>query len=77
MKLPCSGKTWRSPKADFVLSKDQRREVLEWIKMLMFPDGYASNLSSGVNLSTMRVLGVKSYDYHIWIERILPVMVQG
>jgi hypothetical protein len=30
-----------------------------------------------VNLSTMRVLGMKSYDFHIWIERILPAMVRG
>jgi hypothetical protein len=47
MKLPCSGETWRMPKADFVLSKAQRKEVLEWIKMLMFSDGYATNLSRG------------------------------
>jgi hypothetical protein len=43
----------------------------------MFPDGYAANLSRGVNLSTMRVLGMKSHDFHIWIERILPAMVRG
>jgi hypothetical protein len=30
-----------------------------------------------VTLSTIRVLGMKSHDYHIWIERILPVMVRG
>jgi hypothetical protein len=30
-----------------------------------------------VNLSTMRVLGMKSHDYHIWIERLLPTMVRG
>jgi hypothetical protein len=45
--------------------------------MVMFPDGYAANLSRGVNLSTMRVLGMKSHDFHIWIERILPAMVRG
>jgi hypothetical protein len=45
--------------------------------MLMFPDGYAANLSRGVNLSIMRVLGMKSHDFHIWIERILPAMVRG
>ena len=43
----------------------------------MFPDGYAANLRRGVNLSTMRVLGMKSHDYHIWIERLLPAMVRG
>jgi hypothetical protein len=42
-----SGKTWRRPKANFVLSRAQRKEVLQWIKMLMFPDGFAANLSWG------------------------------
>jgi hypothetical protein len=77
MKPPSDGKTWRRPKADFVLSRAQRKEVLQWIKMMVFPDGYAANLSRGVNLSTLRVLGMKSHDFHIWIERILPAMVRG
>jgi hypothetical protein len=47
MKPPSGGKTWRRPKADFVLSRAQRKEVLQWMKMLMFPDGYAANLSRG------------------------------
>ena len=41
----------------------------------MYPDGYAMNLSRGVNLETLRVNGMKSHDYHIWIEHILPSMV--
>jgi hypothetical protein len=47
MKPPSGGKTWRRPKTDFVLSRAQRKEVLQSIKMLMFPDGYATNLSRG------------------------------
>ena len=43
----------------------------------MFPDGYAVNLSRGVNLGTLRVNGMKSHDYHIWIERLLLAMVRG
>jgi hypothetical protein len=46
MKSPSGGKSWRRPKADFVLSRAQRKEVLQWIK-LMFPDGYAANLNRG------------------------------
>ena len=38
------GKTWKRPKADFVLSREQRKEVLEWMQKLMFPNGYAANL---------------------------------
>jgi hypothetical protein len=65
MQPPRGGKTWRRPKVEFVLTRKQRREVLEWIQTLMFPDGYVVNLRSGVNLSTLRVLGMKSHDYHI------------
>jgi hypothetical protein len=77
VKPPSGGNTWRRPKADFVLSRAQRKEVLQWIKMLMFPNGYAGNLSRGVNLTTLQVLGMTSHDFHIWIERILPAMVRG
>ena len=43
----------------------------------MFLDGYTVNLKRGVNLGTLRVNEMKSQDYHIWIERLLPVMVRG
>jgi hypothetical protein len=47
MKKPVAGKTWSWPKADFVLKRDQRKEVCEWFKTLMFPNGYAANLRRG------------------------------
>jgi hypothetical protein len=44
MQPPRGGKKWTRPKADFILARKHRREVLEWIQTLMFPDGYAANL---------------------------------
>ena len=75
MRHSRGGKSWRKPRANFVLTRPQRREVLEWFQTLMFPNGYAANPRRGVNLYTMRINGLKSHDYHIWIERLLPVMV--
>jgi hypothetical protein len=43
----------------------------------MFPDGYAANLRRGVNLTHRKIKGLKSHDYHIWIKRLLSVMVRG
>ena len=77
MKTPAPGKKWKRTSVDFVLKKDQRREVCQWVQSLMFPDGYAANLRRGVNVSTCRVLGMKSHDFHIWIERLLPAMTRG
>jgi hypothetical protein len=76
---PPSGrnKNFNRSKINFVLQIDQRREVLRWIQTLMFPDGYAANLSRRVNLGTRRVNRMKSHDYHIWIERLLLGIVRG
>ena len=63
MRPPESGKAWKKPRADFVLTRPQRREVLEWFQTLMFPNGYEANLRTEVNLSTMRINGLKSHDY--------------
>jgi hypothetical protein len=77
IRPPEAGRQWKRPKADYVLRTDQRREVLNWIKMLLYPDGYAANINRCVDLQTLRVNGMKSHDYHIWIERLLPSMVRG
>jgi hypothetical protein len=44
---------------------------------LFFPDGFATNWMRGVNMETLRVQGLKSHDYHIWLDRIMPVMIRG
>jgi hypothetical protein len=77
LRPPEGRKKWRRPKADYVLSIEQRREVRKWMKTLRFPDGYAHNVKRGVNLTTLRVNGMKSHDYHVWIERLLPMVVRG
>ena len=54
------------------------REIILWVKMqLMFPDGYAANLKRGASLEKMIKLHLKSHDWQIWIERVMPVMLRG
>jgi hypothetical protein len=38
--------------------------------------GCSESEEGGVNLTTMRINGLKSHDYNIWIEQLLPVMVR-
>ncbi|KAK1626362.1 hypothetical protein QYE76_000677 [Lolium multiflorum] len=67
-------KTWTKPHAPFCLTKAQKREVFQWMKdSLFFPDGFAANWMRGLNIETLRVQGLKSHDYHIWLERIMPI----
>lgn len=54
------------------------REIILWVKMqLMFPDGYAANLKRGASLEKLKIFGLKSHDWHIWLERVMPVMLRG
>jgi hypothetical protein len=62
------------PRAPFYLKARDRKEVLIWLKTLKFLEGYAAGFRRAVNLDTGKLIGVKSHDYHIFMERLLPVM---
>jgi hypothetical protein len=44
---------------------------------MKFLDGYAASFRRAVNLDTGKLSGVKSHDYQIFMERLLPVMFRG
>jgi hypothetical protein len=47
------------------------------LQNLKFPDSYAAGFRRAVNLEPGKLCGVKSHDYHIFMERLLPVMFHG
>jgi hypothetical protein len=47
------------------------------MKRLKLPDGYAAGLKRCVNVKVGKIYGLKSHDYHIIIERLLPIMLRG
>jgi hypothetical protein len=56
------------------LKPKEREEILAWLTILKFPYLYEPNIKWAVNLETGKLIGLKSHDYHILMERILPVM---
>jgi hypothetical protein len=65
------------PRAPFCLKPKERKEVLIWLQNLKFPNGYAVGFRRAVNLESGKQSGVKSHDYHIFMKRLLPVMLHG
>nr|GFB45563.1 hypothetical protein [Tanacetum cinerariifolium] len=61
------------PKASFSLTKEQKQVILQWVKKLKFPDGYASNLSRCADVHKGKMFGMKSHDCHVFMERLLPI----
>jgi hypothetical protein len=47
------------------------------MKRLKFPDGYVVCLKRCVNVKAGKNHGSKSHDYHIIMERLLPVILHG
>jgi hypothetical protein len=65
------------PKALYYLKPTERKEVLTWLKTLKIPDRYAANIKRVVNVSTSKLNGMKSHNSYIFMERLMPVMVNG
>jgi hypothetical protein len=63
--------------APYCLNPVERKEILRWLKKLKFLDRYASNIKWVVNISTGKLNGLKSHDYHVIIERLMLVMFCG
>jgi hypothetical protein len=65
------------PRTSFYLKPQQRKEVMRWMKGLKFSDGYTAGLRRSMNVTREKLIGLKSQDYHIVIERLLPVIFWG
>ncbi|XP_055959774.1 uncharacterized protein LOC130014845 [Mercurialis annua] len=68
--------TGRYPKALYALDRDLKKILLEWIQKLKFPDGYVSNLSRCVDLNSLKMMGMKSRDCHVFMQRLLPIALR-
>jgi hypothetical protein len=55
----------------------ERKEVMMWMKNSKFLDGFSAGFRRVVNLKTWKLIGVKSHDYHIIMEWLLPNMLHG
>ncbi|KAL0395471.1 UNVERIFIED_CONTAM: hypothetical protein Slati_4513300 [Sesamum latifolium] len=61
------------PKVVYTLTKEHKRRIYEWITHLKFFDGYASNLARCVDMKELRMHGMKSHDYHVFMQELIPI----
>jgi hypothetical protein len=65
------------PQAHFYIKAKERKKVMTWMKNLKFPDGFAAGFRRAVNLKARKLTGLKSHDYHVIMEWLLPNMLRG
>ena len=49
----------------------------DFLKSVKCPDGYTENISRSVNARNCRLYGLKSHDYHVLLQQILSIGLQG
>jgi len=71
LKVQDNGKILK-PKANYTLTPDEAKAVCQWIKELKMLDGYSSNLARCADVEKGRICGMKSHDFHVFMESLLP-----
>ncbi|XP_075094072.1 uncharacterized protein LOC107790290 isoform X3 [Nicotiana tabacum] len=61
------------PKAAYTIDKAATYILFDWVKGLMFPDGYVSNLSRCLYTTKYRLFGMKSHDCHVFMQRLMSI----
>ncbi|KAK5793845.1 hypothetical protein PVK06_035005 [Gossypium arboreum] len=70
-----NGKYWLPPTI-FSMSKEEKEMFCTVLKDIKVPDAYASNISRCVSLKDRRLYSLKSHDYHILMQDLLPVALR-
>jgi len=58
------------PPAHYVLSKEQRKILHDWVCDLKFLKGYASNWSRFVDHTNEWLHNLNSHNFHVFMERL-------
>ncbi|KAK4391462.1 hypothetical protein Sango_1924000 [Sesamum angolense] len=57
----------------FAPTGSMKRKISGWVKCLRFPNGYVSNLARCVNMTELRLHGMKSHVCHIFMQKLIPI----
>ena len=63
------------PPACFTLNKDEKRRFCQILANVKVSEGYSSNIRNYVSMEELKLVGLKSHDYHILMQNLLPVAI--
>ena len=65
------------PPACYTMSSKEKDLLLEVLKGTKVLDNYSSHISWCVKLKQRKLIGLKSHDYHILMQDLLPIAMRG
>ncbi|GJV30950.1 hypothetical protein Tco_1391350 [Tanacetum coccineum] len=71
------GNSFIMPMACYHFTKDEKQKVLNFLASIKFPDGFASNISRCLKEGELQLSRMKSHDFYIFIQKLLPLSIRG
>ncbi|KAL6637481.1 hypothetical protein ACP70R_025053 [Stipagrostis hirtigluma subsp. patula] len=65
------------PPALYHLGKAEKTYLCKFLEGVKMPDGYASNFKRFVDVKGCKVSGLKTHDYHIIFQKLLPLAARN
>ncbi|GKA46910.1 uncharacterized protein Tco_0739793 [Tanacetum coccineum] len=65
------------PPAGYTLKNAEKDIFCETLSNIRVPQGYCLNFSSLVNLKDMKLIGLKSHNYHMLMQEFLPIAIRS
>ncbi|XP_058776589.1 uncharacterized protein LOC131650901 [Vicia villosa] len=72
-----NGDKYIIPPARYTMSLIEKAKFCQILKDVRFPDSYASNIGRCIKAKECKISGLKSHDYHVLFERIVPLAIRG
>ncbi|XP_013645445.1 uncharacterized protein LOC106350049 [Brassica napus] len=69
------GKRTYLPPALWSLSSKEKKVFCKRLSEFRGPDGYCSNISRCLKMEECKISGMKSHDYHVLMQQLLPVAI--
>jgi hypothetical protein len=64
------------PPALYFLDKDDKKSLCQFLQGAKMPDGFSSNIRRCVDVNACKVSGLKTHDYHIILQKLLPLVIR-
>ncbi|XP_073120575.1 uncharacterized protein [Henckelia pumila] len=64
------------PAACFTLSRTEKRKLCNSLFGMKVPTGYSSNVKNLVSMKDLKLVGLKSHDYHTLMQQLFPIAIR-
>lgn len=64
------------PETSYTVYPQKKAEVFQWLHNVKYAHGYAGNIARYVKTMENKITRLKTHDYHVLLQRLLPVIIR-